>query len=298
MRLNPDQLLTFAAIVREGGVSAAAQRLHLTQPAISNQLRKLQDSIGEPLYQRAGRGIVLTGAGQRLYVAAQRLAEALDEAQALADSLAAAETGHIRIAASQTTGAYVLPAIIVSFRKRAPGIDIELSSYNSREVAARLGDCDLAFTEGLQVPQLPDGWRAETLAEDEIVAVVRREHALAGMRSVTLQRLSAEPLIWRERGSGLREQVEQAFRAANLTPQVDMHLAGVAAIKEAVRQGLGVGFASRLALRHDRGPLVGIALEPPLKRHLTLLAPDKPTAASARLLAYLRERGMGQRLTE
>ncbi|APZ42250.1 LysR family transcriptional regulator [Acidihalobacter ferrooxydans] len=290
MRLNPDQLLTFATVVREGGVSSAAQRLHLSQPAVSNQLRKLQDSLGEPLYRRAGRGIALTGVGQRLYAQAQRVADALAAAQALADSLATVETGQIRIAASQTPGAYLLPAVIAGFRQRAPGIDIELASYNSHEVTQRMADCDLAFVEGPRVPALPAGWHAQTLDEDEIVALVRRDHVLAGSRSVTLQRLSAEPLILRERGSSLREQVEQAFRDAGLTPRVDMRLAGVAAVKEAVRQGLGVGFASRLAVRHDRGPLLGIALDPPLRRQLTLLVPGNPSAASTRLLTYLRER--------
>lgn len=288
MRLNPEQLLTFAAIVREGGVGAAAQRLHLTQPAVSNQLKKLQEAVGEKLYRRAGRGIALTGAGLRLYQEAQRMAAAFGAAQILADSLAGAETGLLRITASQTLGAYLLPSVVAAFRTQAPGIEIELASYNSREVAERLPDCDLAFLEGPPLSTLPSDRQLETLAQDEIVAVLRRDDPLAGYASLNMAKLAAQSLIWREQGSGTRAQVELAFRAAGIEPRVGVALAGVAAVKEAVRQGLGIGFASRLALRHDSGPLLGIALRPRLMRELTVITMRHSSAAATRFLDFLR----------
>lgn len=289
MRLNPEQLLTFAAVVREGGVGAAARQLHLSQPAVSNQLKKLQETVGEALYRRAGRGIALTGAGQRLYLEARRLADALSAATALAESLSGAQSGLIRITASQTLGAYLLPPVLAAFRDQAPGIAIELASYNSREVVDRLQDCDLGLLEGpLSVP-LPDDRRAETIAKDEIVAVLPRDHPLATRRYLTPAQLGAEPLIWREEGSGTREEVERAFQAAGIVPQAHIALAGIAAIKEAVRQGLGIGFASRLVLRHDSGRLVGIALRPRLERNLTLIAPRSAAPATARFIEFLRE---------
>lgn len=289
MRLNPEQLLTFAEVVRAGGISAAARRLHLTQPAVSNQLKKLQDTIGETLYQRSGRGIALTGAGQHLYLEAQRLADAFSAAQTLADALAKAETGRVRIAASQTLGAYLLPSVIAAFREQAPGIEIELASYNSREVVERLEDRDLALLEGPLSHPLPGDRQAAPLAPDEIVAVLRHDHPLAQQRGLSLDQLADQPLIWREQGSGTREQLEQAFHAVGIAPHIGMALAGVAAVKEAVRQGLGIGFASRLALRHDRGPLLGIPLRPPLRRAWTLVAPHHPSAATARFLSFLRQ---------
>lgn len=289
MRLHPEQLLTFATVVREGGVGAAAQRLHLTQPAVSNQLKRLQETLGEALYRRAGRGIALTGAGQRLYAEAQRLADSLDAAQVLADSLASGESGLVRITASQTLGAYLLPPVVAAFRELAPGIEIELASYNSSEVAARLQDCDIALIEGPLDAKLPDDRRLETFARDEIVAVLRGDHPLARHNSLGMELLATQPLIWRERGSGTRAQVEQAFREAGIEPRFGIALAGVAAVKEAVRQGLGIGFASRLALRHEAASLVSIPLDPPLTRELRLISGRHPSAAGSRFLDFLRQ---------
>lgn len=288
MRINPEQLLTFAEIVRQGGIGAAAQRLNLTQPAVSNQMKRLQETVGEALYRRAGRGIALTGAGQRLYLEARRLADALNAANALAESLAGAESGLIRITASQTLGAYLLPPVLAAFRDHAPGIGIDLASYNSREVVNRLQDCDLGLLEGRLALPLPDARQTETLAKDEIVAVLHRDHPLSTRHHLTPEQLGAYPLIWREEGSGTREQVERAFQAAGIVPQTRIALAGIAAIKEGVRQGLGIGFASRLVLRHDSSRLIGIPLRPRLERNLTLISPNSPAPAVARFIEFLR----------
>jgi len=175
MHLNPEHLLTFAAVVREGGVAAAARRLHLTQPAVSNQLRNLQQVIGDALYRRQGRGIALTGAGQRLYPEAQRLADALSAAENLAISLGSGDSGLVRVAASQTLGAYVLPSVLAAFREQAPGVEIELESHNTRRVLERLEVCDIGLVEGDLDRALPPDWQFENLATDEIVALLRRD---------------------------------------------------------------------------------------------------------------------------
>ena len=288
VRINPEHLITFASVIREGGISAAARRRHLTQPALSNQLRLLQATVGEALYRRSGRSIVLTGPGERLYTEAQRLADALASAEAVAEELAGAEAGLVRIATSQTVGAYLLPAIIASFREHAPGIDVELESHNSGHVLEHVRDFDASFVEGQLTAPLPPDRVAETLGQDEILAVLRRGAPLAQKRSLSPRQLAAQALIWRESGSGTRTQVEQFFRAAGIQPLVRVELAGVAAVKEAVRQGLGIGFASRLALRYDRGPLVGVPLRPRLLRALTLVKPLRPTPACGRFLDFLR----------
>lgn len=289
MRLNPEHLITFAVVVREGGVGAAARHLHLTQPAVSNQLRKLQNAIGDTLYRRAGRGIALTGAGQRLYAEAQRLSAALDAAQSVAAGLATGDTGLVRVAASQTPGAYLLPIAVAAFREQAPGIEVELESHNSQRVFERLEICDVALVEVALTQALPPDRQAEIIGHDEIVAVLRRTDPLAKRRSLSPEQLATQSLIWRETGSGTREQVEQAFADAGVTPQVRMALAGVAAVKEGVRQGLGVGFASRLALRHDNALLVGVALRPRLTRALSLITPQSPAPATARFATFLRD---------
>lgn len=292
MHLNPEQLLTFATVAREGGIVAAARRLHITQPAVSNQLRKLRDAIGVDLYHRSGRGIELTHTGRRLYGHAQRMADSFTDAEDLADELAGTHTGQVSIVASQTLGAYLLPPVVAAFRKHAPGIHLDLSSYNSREVLERLRGCDLALIEGTPVVDLPEGVLAQPLMQDEIVAVIRRDHPLAASQQLDMECLLDQPLIWRESGSDTRAQVEQAFRAAGIDPVIEIALAGVAAIKEAVRQGLGIGFASRLALWHDNAMLTGIRLSPPLQRQMTLISARHPRAATLRFIEFLRGKTM------
>ena len=287
MRLNPEHLITFAHVVNEGGISRAARRLHLTQPALSNQLRQLQDRVGQALYRRAGRGIVLTGAGRHLLVEAQRVVDALAAAETAADTLAGAQSGLLRIAASQTVGAYLLPAIVAAFREDAPAIEVELESHNSAHVLGHLQDFDVSLVEGPQASHLPPHYVTKTLGRDEIVAVVRRDSDVAQRRFLSPRQLAKQPLIWRETGSGTRQQVEQLFRDAGIQPKIRVELAGVAAVKEAVRQGLGIGFASRLALRYDEGPLAGISLRPRLQRALTLVSPNRPTPACRRFLQFL-----------
>lgn len=289
MRLNPEQLITFAVVVREGGIGAAAQRLHLTQPAVSNQLRKLQSAIGEPLYRRAGRGIVLTGVGQRLYGEAQRLADAHASAEALAEAMSAGEGGLVRIAASQTVGAYLLPAAVAAFRAVAPGVEIELESHNTQRVLERLGECDIGLVEGPQELPWPPHLLREVIGYDEIVTLLRQDDPLAHTPALSPQVLAERELICREAGSGTRALVEALFAEAGIVPHVHMALAGVAAVKEGVRQGLGIGFVSRLTLRHDSGPLCGVPLQPRLKRALTLITHRNGSPAAKRFIAFLHE---------
>lgn len=290
MRINPDQLITFAHVVREGGIGAAARARHLTQPAVSNQLRQLQSIIGEPLYRRQGRGIALTGAGQQLYRHAQALADALHEAEAFAIALASVDSGRVRIAASQTLGAYILPAALAEFRVVAPQIEIILESHNSQSVLDHIDTCDIGLIEGpVGHASAAVHFSAQPLGNDTIVAVVPRHHRLAARQALTLTDVADEPIILREAGSGTRELVETAFAQAGLTPRVCMTLAGVAAVIEASRQGLGIGFLSSLALRHEGEHVIGIPLRPNLRRKLTLLAANQPSRAAERFIAFLKD---------
>lgn len=290
MRINPDQLITFAQVVREGGIGAAARALHLTQPAVSNQLRQLQALIGEPLYRRQGRGIALTSVGEQLYHHARALADALQDAETFAQALVSADSGRVRIAASQTLGAYILPAALAEFRTLAPQIEIILESHNSQSVLEHLGSCDIGLIEGpIASKQAADRFSAQPLGSDTIVAVVPSAHRLAKRRSLKLADVAREPIILREAGSGTRELVEAAFANAAIVPRISMTLAGVAAVAEAARQGLGIGFLSSLALRHESSHVVGIPLRPALRRQLTLLTANQPSRAAQRFIAFLKE---------
>lgn len=288
MRLQPEHILTFVELARSGSVGGAAAARHLTQPAISNQMRQLQQTMGEALYQRAGRGVALTAAGEAFYAHALAVEQSLKAAEAFAAGLQNGDTGLVRIAASQTISGSLIPVFLAAFQKRYPGIEVHVDTSNSRQVVDELGAYDIGLVESPLQRDLPTDYRAEALGQDEVMLVMPRGHALGALDAVPLQRLENQPLIWREAGSGTSEVVEQAFRQAGIAPSRRLVLGGVAAVLEAVRQGLGLGFASLLTLRREDALLVSRPLEPRLLRPLTMLLPVHTTAAAGLLAEDLR----------
>ncbi|MFQ6721978.1 LysR family transcriptional regulator, partial [Bordetella pertussis] len=189
--MTPEQLLTFASVADAGNISRAAELLHLSQPAVSGQLRMLQDWFGEPLYRRSGHGIVLTAAGERLAEHARQLRQVYSQAGALRDAWRGLETGSLRLGASTTPASYLLPGLVAAFRARYPAVGVHLSDGNTRQIVERLPSLDLAFIEG----EVPAGLPADTVVhpwrQDEVVAIVRSDHTLAGNGAATLRDLAA-----------------------------------------------------------------------------------------------------------
>jgi Transcriptional regulator len=285
--MTPDHLLTFAAVADAGNISRAAAALHLSQPAVSGQLRALQESFGEPLYRRSGHGIVLTEAGERLAVHARQLRQAFQQAQAARDAWRGLETGTLRLGASTTPASYLLPSLVAGFRRDHPALSLHLVDGNTREIVEQIGRLDLAFIEGEVPAGLPADTAVHAWREDEVVAVLRADHPLAGRAYADLAEVARQPLIMREPGSGVRRLVERAFEQAGLEYDVALELAGVEGVKQAVRAGLGVGFASQLSMRHEDGLLQPLRLgRRGLRRTLSILVPhaSAPARAAARFL--------------
>ncbi|CAB3660085.1 LysR substrate-binding domain-containing protein [Trinickia soli] len=279
--MTPDQLITFAAVAEQLNISHAALVLHLSQPAVSGQLRQLQDEFGEPLYRREGRGVRLTPSGAQLAEYAQKLRETFRQAQGYRDALRGVARGTLRIAASTTIASYVLPYLIAEFQRRFPNVDIQTAGGNTGDIVASLGSLDVAMIEGPVGTGLPEGCGVRVWREDEIVAIVPRGHALAELAaarggSPTLADVGVHPLVMREEGSGVRQFVEQSFEAAGVATRVALAVAGVEGVKEAVRAGMGVGFVSAMAMRHEDGALAQLSLGPsPLTRHFSILVPHE-----------------------
>lgn len=295
MKLNPEQLLSFAALVETGSVGAAARRRHLTQPAISNQLKRLQQTVGVPLYRRAGRGVALTGAGERFYRAALAVRQSIREAEVLAEALRGDKAGRVHVAASQTIAGALLPEALVRFRERMPGVEVFVHSMNSREVFREMENHDLGLVECPLESMVPECCEVEPLGKDAIVAVMHREHPLAEHSAVTLEELVRWPLIWREEGSGTREALEQALvNAMGRIPQPHWVLGGVAAVLEAARQRLGVSVVSQFCVPSGETVLAVRPLRPALSRPMSLLRPGHASALALRfadfLVAHLRAR--------
>jgi DNA-binding transcriptional LysR family regulator len=178
--MTPDQLITFAAVAEHRNISRAALALHLSQPAVSGQLRLLQEEFGEPLYLRDGRGIRLTPTGEQLAVYASRLRDTWRDAHAYRDALRGLERGTLRIGASTTPASYVLPYLIAAFHRQYAEVRVETASGNTTDVVAMLGSLDLAMIEGPVGAQLPPDTAVHPWHDDEIVAIVPRGHPLAG----------------------------------------------------------------------------------------------------------------------
>ncbi|WGS40243.1 LysR family transcriptional regulator [Burkholderia sp. JSH-S8] len=311
--MTPDQLITFAAVAEHLNISRAALALHLSQPAVSGQLRLLQDEFGEPLYQRDGRGIRLTPVGEQLSHYATSLRDTYAQARAFRDAVRGLEAGTLRIGASTTPASYLLPYLIAAFQPTAPRVAIQTMSGNTAEVVAALPLLDIALIEGPPGEALPPGTAAHRWHEDEIVAIMPAGHPLAvraggadqggdegdgggAAGGVTLEALAAHPLVLREAGSGVRQLVERAFASAGAPMRVALEVAGVEAVKEAVRAGMGVGFVSAMSLRHDDAALAMRSLAPaPLTRHFSILVPHggAPSRLAAQFLAMSLAQTLG-----
>jgi DNA-binding transcriptional LysR family regulator len=278
--MTPDQLITFAAVAEHLNISHAALALHLSQPAVSGQLRQLQDEFGEPLYRRHGRGIQLTPAGKQLAEYARHVSDAYRQAHAYRDALRGLARGSLRVGASTTLASYLLPYLIAAFQRRFPEVTVMTSGGNTADIVAALQTLDVAMVEGAPGAGLPPGTGLLGWGEDEIVAIVPADHPLAesagASSTVPLGALGAFPIVLREEGSGVRQIVEHAFAAAGVPMHVALRVAGVEGVKEAVRAGMGVGFVSALAMRHEDGALRALSLAPqPLTRRFSILVPHE-----------------------
>lgn len=291
--MTADQLITFAVVAERLNISRAAEVLHLSQPAVSGQLRQLQDEFGEPLYRRDGRGIRLTPSGAQLAEYALKVRDAFGQAQAYRDALRGVARGTLRIGASTTIASYLLPYLIADFQRLYPEVEIQTAGGNTGEIVASLPALDVAMIEGPVGTDLPEGTGVRIWREDTVVAIVPRGHPLAERAAVdranpTLADVGKYPLVMREEGSGVRQFVEQSFDAADLVMQVALNVAGVEGVKEAVRAGMGVGFVSAMSMRHEDGALVQLSIGPQaLTRNFSILVPHEaaPSRVAAGFLA-------------
>ncbi|WP_109480674.1 LysR family transcriptional regulator [Paraburkholderia sp. C35] len=288
--MTPDQLITFAAVAEHRNISHAAVALHLSQPAVSGQLRQLQDEFGEPLYLREGRGVRLTPAGEQLASYAARLRDTFRQAHAYRDALRGMEQGTLRIGASTTPASYLLPYLIAAFQRRHPDVTVHTDDGNTADIVGALSSFDIALVEGQVGGDLPPDTVVHAWQEDEIVAIMPRSHPLAmtGSNTVTLDALSEHALVLREEGSGVRQLIERAFARAGAPMRVALAIAGVEGVKEAVRAGMGVGFVSAMSMRHENETLCRLPLGPePLTRRFSILVPH--ASAPSRLVGRFLE---------
>ncbi len=250
--LDARKLETFRVVALAGTISSAARALHLSQPAVSAQIRELEDECGRPLLVRTARGVRLNEDGRRLLDHAQRVDQALRAAaEAVREEPEAG--GELVVGASQTTAAFVLPPLLGEFLRPRADVAVRVEVGNTAAVLRWLaeGKVPLGLVEGLHRAA---GVRLERFLDDELlpVAASSARPELLGVRR--LADLDAVPIVWREFGSGTRAVVEHALRRAGFRRdrgRADLSLGTNTAVKAAVLLGLGVGFLSRWSMRTE-----------------------------------------------
>ena len=245
------QLQIVLAVARHGSFTKAAQEIHISQPALSLHVRQLEEEVGQPLFDRIGKGVTLTEPGRLLEQYAIRIFAEFKELKEELDELKGVQRGKLVVGASTTPGNYLLPRIIGSFRLRYPKVTVHLEVANTREMEFRIlrKEVDLAVVGGRLVED--SHLIVEPYVVDELVLVVAPTHPWARRRRIKPEDLGKEPLILREAGSATRWVMEETFRQQGIQYQVGMELGQTEAIKGAVAAGIGVAILSRFAVAHE-----------------------------------------------
>lgn len=248
--MNLNHLAIFHAVAESGSISGGANRLHISQPAVSKQLREFESVIGMSLFDRLPRGIRLTSAGDALLEFARQIFTAEAAAERRLAEMRDLQSGRLALGASMTIGNYLLPAVLARYRSLYPAIDVQLEIANTEVIQQRLlaNSLDLGFTEGFVDA---DELEAEVFATDDLVVIASTAHPLAGRDDLQSKDLLAEPWLVREPGSGTRAVVENALAARQIEPNEVMSLGSPEAIKQAVAAGAGISLVSRWTVRTE-----------------------------------------------
>ncbi|MBF6057478.1 MULTISPECIES: LysR substrate-binding domain-containing protein [Thiomicrorhabdus] len=246
--IKASYLLTFAKVAELKNITLAAEALHRSQPAISGQLKALQEAFSQSLYVRKGMGIELTELGQSLLPYAQRQAKLLIDAETFRMQMEYDQEVSLKIGASTTIANYALPTLIARFHQNYPLIKVDVQIGNTQKILNSLTTLDAAFVEGRVQGIRNTGYYPTTWQQDELIAIMPEHHPLVAQDKITLQSVSEYPLILREQGSGTREMIELAFKRLDLEIEPVIELYSTESIKEAVRVGLGIALVSKMAV--------------------------------------------------
>jgi DNA-binding transcriptional LysR family regulator len=245
--MNFSQLKAFLAVAQDGSFSRAAEKLYLTQPAVSKQIQALEEALGMRLFDRVGRSILLTEAGNILRDHAHIVFQTLEEARETITQLRGLQRGHLRISAASTIGTYMLPQPLGELKAQFPGIEISLAITNKARVVQQVlnHEVELGF---VGPPVEPAELEREEYLLDELVLILAPTHRLAREESVGVAELAEEVFILREQGSGTREIMEEELGRVHVSLKKAMELGSTEAIKQAVAANLGVSIVSKFAI--------------------------------------------------
>lgn len=241
------QLRLFEAVARHRSYTRAAEEMNLSQPAVSIQVKRLEENVGLTLFEHVGRRIRLTDAGRVLYTASKDVLGRLADLDGAIDALRGEVAGTLRVTVV-TSAKYFVPHLLGAFIRRYPDVEPKLMVANRASLLDRVGDNeDDLYVMG----HVPDGLDVEEFhfLDNNIAVVASPEHPLASKRRVNLQRLADERFLVREMGSGNRKVVDEFFEEQGVAINPYMELGSAEAIKQGVMAGLGIGALSLHNLR-------------------------------------------------
>ena len=295
--MDTRQLAAFCAVVERKSFSHAAERLGVTQPAVSLQVRALEKRLGAQLLDRSGRRVEPTEAGLRLYRGAQRLL-ALEEqlVEEVAGEGEGALSGELRLGASTGPAAIVVPLLLCEFQRANPGVKVALSVYDTQSVVDLVAERELELGI-VGAARRHRSVRFEPFFEDEVILACPPGHPFAG-RTVGLDELRSEQLIVMQEGAGVRQIVEDELRASGTRLRdldVRLELGLQESVRSAVQAGYGVAFISRSAVESElaAGSLTAARVEGlDAKREISLVRASgrAATRAADAFVAFARER--------
>lgn len=266
------QLRYLVALADERHFTRAAARAHIAQPALSQQIRRLEDELGVALVERTTRQVSITDAGELLVTRARRIMTEVDAAHAELEALKGVETGRVSVGTMHTMGPVDLSIVLAIFHERHPGVELTIREESSEELAQmiREDELDVAFlsvTERVESHDLA----LHQLLEEELVVLLPPQHRLAGRRSVRMADLREEEFISYRPGARLRELLFSAGRQAGFEPRVKLELNESQRIRRLVSRGMGVAILPRSDAVGIGAEIVHVALrDPPLSRDITL----------------------------
>ncbi len=264
------RLQVFHTVARLLSFTKAAETLHMTQPAVTFQVRQLEEHFNTRLFDRTHNRISLTDAGRTVFGLAERIFELYAEMENAVREITGEISGALTIGASTTIAEYMLPPLLGDFKERYPDVTIHLKVANTEGIVSMVENnaIDLGVVEA---PVANKNLVVEVCKRDQLVAIVSPGHPLTLVEEITVQRLLEYPFICREEGSGTREVISEYLHlqpGTNSTLKIAMELGSPESIKGAVEAGMGVSVVSKTTIQKELklGTLVALQLSPPLFR--------------------------------
>jgi DNA-binding transcriptional LysR family regulator len=290
------QLEYFVAVAEEASFTKGAARVHVAQPGVSAQIRRLEQELGETLLDRSGRAITLTDVGQAFLPHARAALTSVDGARLAVDELAGLTRGRVAVGMITSCGVLELPDALAEFHRRHPAVEISLREDNSDRLLEQLRDglLDLAFVGLAGEP--PPGIATQDVIDERLYAGVAHGDRLARETTITLEALCDQPLVSLPLGTGLRSALEDASASGGLSPQIAFEASSLMMVAALAVRGLGIAILPESVATDEAFDLHPLAIARPEIRSRLALAwrSDGPASPAARALVVHARQALGE----